>query len=411
MWYERKCWGREDYNWNFTSSFQMPENNKPSNGLFKQQRLPAWQPILSPPHVAVCFLIIGVIFLPIGIAVLFANKNGFDEEVEYTDYSCTASQNAGVFQYTVDNHTQRMGCRRTVSLNVTADLEGPVYMYYKLSNFYQNHRRYAKSRSDGQLAGDEKTASSISDTSPLSKPGEFSSSTGTALTVGGEPLTYDQMVYNPAGLIAWSMFNDSFEVFSVDANNIRTLICSTSQFDKGTNEPLINQSCVKKGIAWDSDVSAKYQKPNNGNKQWTGLRSLYGETPLVTTDPFLSNGWYANESGHAVPVATDEDFMVWMRTASLPDFRKLFRVFKNGLKKGNYEIDVIDQYDVSGFNGKKAIVFATVSWAGGKNPFLAVAYIVVGAVVIVAAAVFFVIHKIYGDRSQKAIEQLMKEMK
>lgn len=29
-----------------------------------------------------------------------------------------------------------------------------VYMYYGLSNFYQNHRRYVKSRDDKQLNGD-----------------------------------------------------------------------------------------------------------------------------------------------------------------------------------------------------------------------------------------------------------------
>jgi len=26
-------------------------------------------------------------------------------------------------------------------------MEGPVYVYYQLDNFYQNHRRYVKSRS------------------------------------------------------------------------------------------------------------------------------------------------------------------------------------------------------------------------------------------------------------------------
>lgn len=31
--------------------------------------------------------------------------------------------------------------------------QGPVYMYYGLSNFYQNHRRYVKSRDDNQLLG------------------------------------------------------------------------------------------------------------------------------------------------------------------------------------------------------------------------------------------------------------------
>lgn len=33
-------------------------------------------------------------------------------------------------------------------------MAAPVYFYYQLANFYQNHRRYVKSRSDGQLRGD-----------------------------------------------------------------------------------------------------------------------------------------------------------------------------------------------------------------------------------------------------------------
>ena len=29
----------------------------------------------------------------------------------------------------------------------------PIYVYYKLDNYYQNHRRYVKSRSSSQLLG------------------------------------------------------------------------------------------------------------------------------------------------------------------------------------------------------------------------------------------------------------------
>ena len=36
--------------------------------------------------------------------------------------------------------------------------QGDVYMYYGLSNFYQNHRRYVKSRDDKQLGGAEVTS-------------------------------------------------------------------------------------------------------------------------------------------------------------------------------------------------------------------------------------------------------------
>ena len=41
----------------------------------------------------------------------------------------------------------------TVNINIDEDMSAPIYMYYELTNYYQNHRRYVKSRSDAQLRG------------------------------------------------------------------------------------------------------------------------------------------------------------------------------------------------------------------------------------------------------------------
>lgn len=40
-----------------------------------------------------------------------------------------------------------------VKFTIDEDVDGPIYVYYELQNFYQNHRRYVKSRSAYQLEG------------------------------------------------------------------------------------------------------------------------------------------------------------------------------------------------------------------------------------------------------------------
>lgn len=77
-----------------------------------------------------------------------------------------------------------------------------------------------------------------------------------------------------------------------------------------------------------------------------------------------------------------------MRTAGLPNFRKLWGKIENGLEVGTYYLKIKNNYDVSPFQGKKSFVVSTTNSLGGKNYFLAICYIVVGVLCMLFSFVF-----------------------
>ena len=78
-----------------------------------------------------------------------------------------------------------------------------------------------------------------------------------------------------------------------------------------------------------------------------------------------------------------------MRTAGLPNFRKLYGKIDGPLLPGNYTLQITNSYDVSSFNGKKSFVLSTTNLLGGQNYFLAISYIIVGSLCLVFAVIFF----------------------
>ena len=79
-----------------------------------------------------------------------------------------------------------------------------------------------------------------------------------------------------------------------------------------------------------------------------------------------------------------------MRTAGLPNFRKLYGKIEEDLPAGTYTVIVDNKYNVSSFDGSKYFVLSTTNVFGGTNYFLAVCYIVVGALCIMFGIIFFI---------------------
>jgi len=51
------------------------KKKKPFDNMFTQQRMPAWQPVLSPPWVIAVFLVIFIVFTPLGVFILLASQD------------------------------------------------------------------------------------------------------------------------------------------------------------------------------------------------------------------------------------------------------------------------------------------------------------------------------------------------
>lgn len=336
------------------------------NQKFKQQRLPAWQPILTADTVLPAFFLIGLLFVPLGAALLFFSRSVQEMQLDYTDCKSVSHMEDGLqvpCSEVIRKSNFTLECTCHVNFTITEPFGKSVYLYYGLDNFYQNHRRYVKSRDDNQLLGKVITTPS-NDCNPFGTNG-------------------DGKIYAPCGAIANSMFNDSLTLY-----------------DAGKDEQL---NLIKTGIAWPSDSKLKFNNPS-GKLDGTDAFKNTVKPPYWTKNVWQLSDVPGN-NGYE-----NEDLIVWMRSAAFPTFRKLYGKidhnmsgFKFSFPKGRYYLKVQYRYPVDSFGGRKRMILSTTSFLGGKNNFLGIAYITVGCICLLLGIIFLIIHIKFGRR---AVDQL-----
>jgi len=365
------------------------KSRRPANTAFRQQRLKAWQPILTPKTVLPLFFIIGIIFAPIGGLLFWANSKVQELRLDYTDCivdapeyssqddnfaSMPSSKVHSAFRSSNQSINARWAVAKNVSIsldysdpdadlradrcylrfNIPEDMGHPVYFYYYMTNFYQNHRRYVESFNAEQLNGQARSYSQIqgSKCDPLDVPDDGNI----------------RKPYYPCGLIANSLFNDTFSL-------------PRKISGEGENR---NYSMTKSGVAWASDADL-YEPSGYDNPE----------------DIIPPPNWrerYPNGYSNSVPppnLKEWEAFQVWMRTAGLPTFSKLYQKNENEtLTAGTYEVIVDYSFPTRAYKGTKSILISTRTIMGGRNSFLGIAYMAVGGICIILGAVFTVTHLI-----------------
>ena len=226
---------------------------KVKQSRFKQQNLPAWRPVPTILSIVIVFTVFGILFVILGIVLLVYSNKVKSAKIDYTD--CGSND----------------PCNKQLTLE--DDIDAPVFVYYQLDGFFQNSRRYLKSKETDQLTGDDIKA---------------------------------------------------------------------------------HDNCEP--IAFGKDKKL-YDKNPDPSKQWIDM--------------------------------TNEHFLVWMRPSGLPNPRKLWGRINRDLKKGEtIDITIDNKYNVNNYKGKKKIVLSNATRFGGKNKFLGVSYIVVGALSILCAILF-----------------------
>ncbi len=173
------------------------------------------------------------------------------------------------------------------------------------------------------------------------------------------------------------------------------------------------------GIAWPSDTDKFIQVDGFKSYKWPeGVQAvtctaagLPDDCRTYTEDGQSWSFYYPSEEKHQylyeaypsqispIKGVTDEHFMVWMRTAALPNFRKLYGIIDQNFRKNDELIfDINANFEVDSFSGSKSIVIAQVGEFGGKNAYLGIAYIVVGCISLMFA-LLFVTKQIISPRS------------
>lgn len=371
---------QEESDYDSDSSSDLPLTNepkksrKPGNNAFRQQRLRSFNPVFTASTVIPILIAIAIIFIPLGGGMWYAAHTTQDLKIEYTHCENMASSNywseipSEYVHYRFKNslglqykaqwrlstddsqlyEDERNVCH--IQFEIPQELSAPIYFFYRLENFYANHRRYSNSFSEDQIEGKASSLDTIKNTAGQNC----------------KPLSDDNgKKYYPCGLIANSMFNDTFETSLMGVNNTAK-----------------DYEMTEKGIAWATN-SNRFKK------------TKYNYTE-ITPPPYwvkkFPNGY--NETN--VPdISQWPQFQNWMQASGLPNFNKMaLRNDDDPLPAGVYEVTIGLHFPVLPYKGRKYIFISQRSVIGGKNYFLGISWIAGGGVCFVLGLVLLAINMV-----------------
>lgn len=361
--------------------------------LFHQQKMRTYIPNCFPAGHSMIYLLCGTASLLVGL-YMHDVVPPYEVTIDYTTF--TTDEN-GVSEFT---------------FTPTSEMKAPIFVYYEIYDFYQNHREYQASYSPQQLSGKGFEGG-------LQYESMVANIKRRCRETPGE-----QVISYPCGDVPKSVFNDTFVILGKGPDGEWSRIP-------------VNDSAA--AIAWPADLRGKFsnidpeevwpqtdktfqesldmwileryppvecrQVSFRGGARYTPIfvasRMINTSTTVDCTnympqtapscnfvdsdgEPFMCAGTHEPvvredwgvESGH---------LSVWMRIAGLPHFKKIWGRIDQDLKAGEqYKGFVHNVFPVSGFSGgKKELVLAVESPWGSHPGDFAVAYLTIGMLCLV----------------------------
>ncbi|KAK0537433.1 alkylphosphocholine resistance protein lem3 [Tilletia horrida] len=362
---------------------------RPPMSAWRAQKLPAWQPLMTPKTTISVLFLTGLIIAPIGAVIFY-----FSLRRDYIAFDYTACRTAATaspadmppasYTYQIDDSAARntsypapqwayvpndaapagSACRLLFTLPQA--IPTPVLLAYRLTNFHQNHRKYVKGVDTDQMKGDAVAPASLE---TLCRPFSQDPQSGKAIY--------------PCGLIANSIFNDTFSD-PIIANPDGSLTMTTF--------PMAESNLVLAADRKKYAVSRYNPADVVPPPFWRGsTKGPYGYAAGYSD----GSAGASNDSRPLFDPTKDEHFMVWMNTAALPNFEKLYkRSDTTPMGAGRYAIEIFDNWPVDGFKGTKSLVLTTAAWNGSRNLLLGLVTLGAGGLCLILALVFTARHVI-----------------
>ena len=249
-----------------------------------------------------------VVFLAIGVALAATQGEYQEYRVRYDDKCET-------------------GDSITVKINIEKEMKQPVFFYYELHNFYQNHFRFRGSQDRDQFHG--RYTYQPSECAPLVLASD------------------NQSTLAPCGLMPVYFFNDYYVLPS-------------------------EYNFVDNGISWKGEIGKLFNPINDnytGASRWM-LQGIQGE-------------FFPGE-------LENEHFINWMRTANNPTFKKLYAKTSTTIPQGELTVGVTCNYDKNIFQHERYLAIVHPAKFGGRNFVLFISCFVMDAFLLIGIIIFTV---------------------